>query len=113
MVRNDWKSDGWSKSRSFEHLLKSLIYVQVADLAITDLTITSDRAEAVDFTTPFMTLGTYYLFAFLYCIILSMPLLKYFKTQNLCSVFKLSYKKQYHKQKPFYIQSLRSINVPI
>lgn len=28
-----------------------------ADLAITDLTITSDREEAVDFTTPFMNLG--------------------------------------------------------
>lgn len=30
---------------------------QVADLAIADLTITSDRAAAVDFTSPFMTLG--------------------------------------------------------
>jgi ABC-type amino acid transport substrate-binding protein len=30
---------------------------QEADLAITDLTITSEREEAVDFTTPFMTLG--------------------------------------------------------
>lgn len=26
-------------------------------MAITDLTITSDRAEAVDFTSPFMNLG--------------------------------------------------------
>ncbi|CAH0558938.1 unnamed protein product [Brassicogethes aeneus] len=33
-----------------------------ADLAITDLTITSDRAEAVDFTTPFMNLGISILF---------------------------------------------------
>lgn len=30
---------------------------QEADLAITDLTITSEREEAVDFTTPFMNLG--------------------------------------------------------
>jgi ionotropic kainate glutamate receptor 2 len=30
---------------------------QEADLAITDLTITSDREAAVDFTTPFMSLG--------------------------------------------------------
>ena len=28
-----------------------------ADLAITDLTITADREEAVDFTSPFMDLG--------------------------------------------------------
>lgn len=30
---------------------------QEADLAITDLTITSEREGAVDFTNPFMTLG--------------------------------------------------------
>jgi len=30
---------------------------QKADLAITDLTITSEREEAVDFTHPFMSLG--------------------------------------------------------
>jgi hypothetical protein len=30
---------------------------QEADLAITDLTITSEREAAVDFTTPFMSLG--------------------------------------------------------
>lgn len=30
---------------------------QEADMAITDLTITSDRAEAVDFSHPFMDLG--------------------------------------------------------
>nr|WJJ63364.1 glutamate receptor ionotropic 6 [Pachyrhinus yasumatsui] len=34
----------------------------VADMAITDLTITADRAEAVDFTSPFMTLGVSILF---------------------------------------------------
>ncbi|CAG9769593.1 unnamed protein product [Ceutorhynchus assimilis] len=34
----------------------------VADMAITDLTITSDRAEAVDFTSPFMNLGISILF---------------------------------------------------
>ncbi|XP_076267436.1 glutamate receptor ionotropic, kainate 3-like [Rhynchophorus ferrugineus] len=33
-----------------------------ADMAITDLTITSDRAEAVDFTSPFMNLGVSILF---------------------------------------------------
>lgn len=30
---------------------------QRADLAISDLTITSERQEAIDFTTPFMNLG--------------------------------------------------------
>lgn len=37
---------------------------QEADLAITDLTITSDREAAVDFTTPFMSLGAYLRFLF-------------------------------------------------
>jgi glutamate receptor, ionotropic, invertebrate len=32
--------------------------LQRADLAITDLTITSERESAVDFTMPFMNLGT-------------------------------------------------------
>lgn len=31
--------------------------LQIYDLAITDLTITADREEAVDFTSPFMNLG--------------------------------------------------------
>lgn len=31
--------------------------LQDADLAITDLTITSERESAVDFTMPFMNLG--------------------------------------------------------
>lgn len=31
--------------------------LQVADLAITDLTITAEREGAVDFTMPFMNLG--------------------------------------------------------
>lgn len=35
----------------------SLLSLQRADLAITDLTITSEREEAVDFTIPFMNLG--------------------------------------------------------
>jgi hypothetical protein len=34
---------------------------QRADLAITDLTITSEREEAVDFTHPFMSLGEQFL----------------------------------------------------
>lgn len=33
------------------------LILEKADLAITDLTITSERQSAVDFTTPFMTLG--------------------------------------------------------
>lgn len=34
-----------------------ILIFQEADLAIADLTITSDRQQAVDFTTPFMNLG--------------------------------------------------------
>lgn len=33
--------------------------MQRADLAIGDLTITFERRQAVDFTSPFMNLGTY------------------------------------------------------
>lgn len=48
---------------TFEHqatYLQAFIYFlpfQRADLAITDLTITSERESAVDFTMPFMNLG--------------------------------------------------------
>ena len=38
--------------------MSSEIVLQEADLAITDLTITSEREGAVDFTMPFMNLGT-------------------------------------------------------
>lgn len=34
-----------------------VLYLQKAELAICDLTITYERRAAVDFTTPFMTLG--------------------------------------------------------
>lgn len=37
--------------------------MQKADLAICDLTITYERRSAVDFTTPFMTLGISILYA--------------------------------------------------
>ena len=33
------------------------VFVQKADLAITDLTITYEREQAVDFSMPFMNLG--------------------------------------------------------
>lgn len=36
-----------------------MIEIQRADLAITDLTITSERESGVDFTMPFMNLGMY------------------------------------------------------
>ena len=36
---------------------------QKADLAIADLTITYEREQAVDFTMPFMNLGTSFLFS--------------------------------------------------
>ncbi|XP_060524732.1 glutamate receptor ionotropic, kainate 2-like [Cylas formicarius] len=42
-------------------MLGKVIYGE-ADMAITDLTITSERAKAVDFTSPFMTLGISILF---------------------------------------------------
>lgn len=38
-------------------------FLQKADLAICDLTITYERRTAVDFTMPFMTLGISILFA--------------------------------------------------
>lgn len=34
-----------------------LLILKTADLAITDLTITAERQNAVDFTSPFMNLG--------------------------------------------------------
>lgn len=46
---------------SFIKILNILIYffpfLQKADLAICDLTITSERQSAVDFTVPFLNLG--------------------------------------------------------
>lgn len=38
---------------------RSLFWLQKADLAIADLTITYEREQAVDFTMPFMNLGEY------------------------------------------------------
>lgn len=41
-------------------LLKNLHFIlQKADLAITDLTITSERESGADFTMPFMNLGNF------------------------------------------------------
>jgi hypothetical protein len=38
-------------------LKKIILFLQRADLAITDLTITAERESAADFTMPFMNLG--------------------------------------------------------
>ncbi|KRT86879.1 hypothetical protein AMK59_510 [Oryctes borbonicus] len=57
IIRED-KSNG-SKNKfnqSWDGMIGDLI-AKKADLAITDLTITSEREDAVDFTTPFMNLG--------------------------------------------------------
>ncbi|GJQ86667.1 hypothetical protein Trydic_g7852 [Trypoxylus dichotomus] len=57
IIRED-KSNG-SKNKTtqtWDGMIGDLINKK-ADLAITDLTITSEREEAVDFTTPFMNLG--------------------------------------------------------
>nr|QBB73017.1 ionotropic receptor [Protaetia brevitarsis] len=57
IIRED-KSNG-SKNKvtgKWDGMIGDLIDKK-ADLAITDLTITSEREEAVDFTTPFMNLG--------------------------------------------------------
>lgn len=55
--------EGVRKSIGFMQYLTHLF--QRADLAITDLTITSDREKAVDFTMPFMNLGMYQVVFFL------------------------------------------------
>uniref|UniRef100_A0A182TZ79 Uncharacterized protein n=1 Tax=Anopheles melas TaxID=34690 RepID=A0A182TZ79_9DIPT len=52
----EWVSNA-STSLHDRHLPSSCSHLQRADLAITDLTITSDRESAVDFTMPFMNLG--------------------------------------------------------
>ena len=39
--------------------LNVINFFQKADLAIGDITITYEREQAVDFTMPFMNLGTY------------------------------------------------------
>lgn len=44
------------KTKKWNGMIKELLD-EKADLAITDLTITSEREEAVDFTHPFMSLG--------------------------------------------------------
>ena len=41
--------------------------LQRADLGITDLTMTSDRESAVDFTIPFMNLGMRFLLNVNFC----------------------------------------------
>lgn len=45
-----------NKTKQWTGMIQQLLKEE-ADLAITDLTITSDREAAVDFTTPFMSLG--------------------------------------------------------
>jgi hypothetical protein len=45
-----------NKTKEWNGMIKELME-ENADLAITDLTITSEREEAVDFTHPFMSLG--------------------------------------------------------
>ncbi|XP_044762493.1 glutamate receptor ionotropic, kainate 2-like [Coccinella septempunctata] len=61
ILRED-KSNGAKNSRGqWSGMIGDLIN-KTADLAIADLTINSERAEAVDFTTPFMELGIKILF---------------------------------------------------
>lgn len=38
-------------------ILNSIIYTQEADIAITDLTVTYDRIEAIDFSPSILELG--------------------------------------------------------
>lgn len=47
------------QTKEWDGMMKELLD-QKADLAIADLTITYDREQAVDFTTPFMPLGKTY-----------------------------------------------------
>lgn len=42
-----------------DKLIRDFTPFQYADLAITDLTITADREEAIDFSIPFMNLGKF------------------------------------------------------
>ncbi|XP_015522024.2 glutamate receptor ionotropic, kainate 2 [Neodiprion lecontei] len=51
-----------SKTGEWNGMIKKIMEDK-ADLAITDLTITADRQEAVDFTMPFMNLGISILFS--------------------------------------------------
>lgn len=61
MERNDKGNTRVCKINIFELFKDFLTFIssliQRADLAITDLTITSDREGGVDFTMPFMNLG--------------------------------------------------------
>lgn len=53
----DGRYGGYNKqTKEWDGMIKELLD-QKADLAIADLTITYDREQAVDFTTPFMPLG--------------------------------------------------------
>lgn len=46
----------------YDFLIENFCNTQSVDFAITDLTITAEREQAVDFTTPFMNLGISILF---------------------------------------------------
>ena len=47
------------KNESSLHFFFATFFLQKADLAVADLTITYEREQGVDFTMPFMNLGTY------------------------------------------------------
>uniref|UniRef100_T1H2M0 Ionotropic glutamate receptor L-glutamate and glycine-binding domain-containing protein n=1 Tax=Megaselia scalaris TaxID=36166 RepID=T1H2M0_MEGSC len=56
-MARDGKYGGWdAEKKSWNGLIKELLDGE-ADLGICDLTMTSARRKAVDFTPPFMTLG--------------------------------------------------------
>ncbi|XP_050501476.1 glutamate receptor ionotropic, kainate 1-like isoform X3 [Diabrotica virgifera virgifera] len=62
VVRQDKSSGNFDKeTKQWTGMIKDLLN-HVADLAICDFTITSEREEVVDFTVPFMTLGVSILF---------------------------------------------------
>ena len=47
------------KELKFATFFFCYFFLQKADLAVADLTITYEREQGVDFTMPFMNLGTY------------------------------------------------------
>lgn len=60
MDRNDQRIDGICKFVELRYFFSRnfhLDFLQRADLAVTDFTITSERESGVDFTMPFMNLG--------------------------------------------------------
>ncbi|CAG9764246.1 unnamed protein product [Ceutorhynchus assimilis] len=57
LVQHDGKNGNFNRSTNRWDGVIGQIIDENADLAITDLTITSERENAVDFTSPFMNLG--------------------------------------------------------